>query len=105
LKNVNGRAIGKDLTVDLSFQEVKPNVRTVGKGTILPSTDGLLFPFEAVNLNAVDVRGCDHADNVPQFASEPNERRPELARVGRLVMKRRYLTPSVRVPMAALLLT
>ncbi|MBK7247612.1 MAG: hypothetical protein IPI05_08085 [Flavobacteriales bacterium] len=90
LKNVNGRAIGKDLTVDLSFQEVKPNVRTVGKGTILPSTDGLLFPFEAVNLNAVDVRVVRiYADNVPQFLQVNRmSGDQELARVGRLVMKK-----------------
>ncbi|MEO5584563.1 MAG: MG2 domain-containing protein, partial [Flavobacteriales bacterium] len=90
LKNVNGRAIGKDLTVDLTFQEVKPNLRTVGKGTILPSTDGLLFPFEAVNLNAVDVRVVRiYADNVPQFL-QVNQLggEQELARVGRLVLKK-----------------
>lgn len=90
LKNVNGHALGKDLTVDLDFEEVKPNVRAVGNGTILPSTDGLLFPFEAVNLNAVDVRIVRiYADNVPQFLQVNNlagDR--ELARVGRLVLKR-----------------
>src|SRR5690606_34803027 len=42
LKNINGRALGTDINVDLLFEEVKPNVRTVGSGTILPSTDGLL---------------------------------------------------------------
>lgn len=90
LKNVNGRALGQDLTVDLTFHEVKPNVRAVGTGTILPSTDGLLFPFEAVNLNAVDVRVVRiYADNVPQFLQVNNlDGSRELARTGRLVLKK-----------------
>lgn len=91
LANINHRALGKDLTVDLDFEEVKPNVRITGNGTILPSTDGLLFPFEAVNLNAVDVRVVRiYADNVPQFL-QVNELagERELARVGRLVLKKR----------------
>ena len=90
LKNANGHALGKDLTVDLVFEEVKPNVRAVGNGTILPGTDGLLFPFEAVNLNAVDVRIVRiYADNVAQFLQVNNMAGDrELARVGRLVLKR-----------------
>lgn len=90
LKNINGFALGKDLTVDLVFEEVKPNVRAVGKGTILPGTDGLLFPFEAVNLNAVDVRIVRiYSDNIPQFLQVNNlDGDRELARTGRLVLKR-----------------
>jgi uncharacterized protein YfaS (alpha-2-macroglobulin family) len=90
LVNVNGRALGKDLTVDLTFEEVRPDVRLVGQGTILPSTDGLLLPFEAVNLNAVDVRVVQiHADNVVQFLQVNDlAGENELARVGRPVLKR-----------------
>lgn len=90
LKNINGRPLGKDLSVDLLFQEVKPNVRAVGTGTILPSTDGLLFPFEAVNLNAVDVRVVRiYEDNVPQFLQVNNlSGNDELVRTGRLVLKK-----------------
>lgn len=90
LKNINGRALGTDINVDLLFEEVKPHVRTVGSGTILPSTDGLLFPFEAVNLNAVDVRVVRiYAENVPQFL-QVNELSgsDELVRTGRLVLKK-----------------
>ena len=90
LKNINGHALGMDLSVDLLFEEVKPNVRTVGNGTILPSTDGLLFPFEAVNLNAVDVRIVRiYEANIPQFLQVNNlDGDRELARTGRLVLKR-----------------
>ncbi len=91
LANIAHRNLGKDLTVDLNFEELKPNVRITGTGTILPSTDGLLFPFEAVNLNAVDVRVVRiYADNVPQFLQvNAMDGERELARVGRAVLKQR----------------
>ena len=42
--------------IELVFEGIKPNVRLVGDGTIIPTQpSGLLFPFEAVNLRAVDV--------------------------------------------------
>lgn len=90
LRNINGQPLGKDLTVDLNFQEVKPDVRTVGKGTILPSTDGLLFPFEAVNLSAVDVRVVRiYEDNIPQFLQVNDlSGAQELTRTGRLILRK-----------------
>lgn len=90
LQNGAGRPLGRDLSVDVHFEETKPNVRMVGKGTILPSTDGLLFPFEAVNLSAVDVRVVRiYEDNVPQFLQGNRLAGSEqLTRVGRLVLKK-----------------
>lgn len=40
----------------LNFEELNPEIRFNGKGTIMPGTDKLLLPFEAVNLNAVDIK-------------------------------------------------
>ncbi|MBK7945781.1 MAG: hypothetical protein IPJ85_10925 [Flavobacteriales bacterium] len=90
LRNVNGRKLGKDLSVELVFEELKPAVRLTGKGTILPSTDGLLLPFQAVNLKAVDVRVIRiHESNVGQFLQVNNlDGARELARVGRLVSRK-----------------
>lgn len=85
ITNILGRRLGKDITVPLLFEEVKPAVRLTGKGVILPSTSGLLFPFQAVNLNAVKVRIIRiHEANVAQFlqVNEMDGQR-ELARVGR----------------------
>ncbi|HRH70497.1 MAG TPA: MG2 domain-containing protein [Flavobacteriales bacterium] len=90
VQNVNHRKLGKDITVDLTFEELKPAVRMVGKGTVLPSSDGLLMPFEAVNLSAVEVRVVRiNTDNVAQFlqVNELDGER-ELARVGRLVTRK-----------------
>ncbi|MCW5897780.1 MAG: hypothetical protein KIT10_00810 [Flavobacteriales bacterium] len=89
LRNINGRTLGRELTVDLVFEELKPAVRLVGKGTILPASDGLVMPFEAVNLSAVEVRVVRiHERNVPQFMQVNTlDGRRELARVGRLVTR------------------
>ncbi len=90
IRNVNGRKLGSDITVDLLFEELKPAVRMVGNGVILPSSDGLVMPFEAVNLSAVEVRIIKiHESNVSQFLQVNSlEGERELARVGRLVTRR-----------------
>ena len=56
IKNSNGKTLKEAETKTLFFEDLKPNVRLIGKGTILPNSSSLLFPFEAVNLNAVDVK-------------------------------------------------
>lgn len=71
LQNGGGHSLGEPVTATLYFEQIKPDIRNVGTGTILPSTDGLLLPFEAVNLNAVDVRVVRiYRDNIPQFLQE-----------------------------------
>lgn len=56
IKNIEGFSLKKELETTILFEELKPAVRLACKGTILPSGDkGLIFPFEAVNLKAVDV--------------------------------------------------
>lgn len=57
----------------VSFAQTKPEVKIASKGTILPSTDGLILPFEAVNLRAVDVTVIRiFEDNVVQFLQTNN---------------------------------
>lgn len=71
--------------VNVSFAQTKPQVRLVTSGTILPSTDGLVLPFEAVNLSAVDVTVIRvFEENVIQFLQTNNLNGSEqLRRVGR----------------------
>ncbi|MBL7952735.1 MAG: hypothetical protein JNM62_13570 [Flavobacteriales bacterium] len=90
VRNVNEHPLGHDITVDLTFEELKPAIRMVGKGSILPSSDGLVMPFEAVNLKAVDVRVVKiHESNVSQFLQvNALDGERELARVGRLITKK-----------------
>ena len=56
VKNSDGKHLKEAITYSVFFEDLKPAVKLVGKGVILPSSNGLIFPFEAVNLNAVDVR-------------------------------------------------
>lgn len=90
VRNVNERPLGHDITVDLTFEELKPAIRMVGKGSILPSSDGLVMPFEAVNLKAVDVRVVKiYESNVAQFLQvNALDGERELARVGRLITRK-----------------
>ena len=54
--------------MQVRFEDLKPAVRLIGKGTIVPSSDELVFPFEAVNLNAVDLRVIKiFTNNIHQF--------------------------------------
>jgi uncharacterized protein YfaS (alpha-2-macroglobulin family) len=48
-----------------------PSVKIHGKGNILPNSGRLVLPFEAVNLNAVDISIIKiFENNVPQFLQE-----------------------------------
>ena len=56
LSNSFGYQLGESLSLNVDFGGIMPGVRLPGSGMIVPSGQGLIFPFEAVNLNAVDVR-------------------------------------------------
>ena len=56
IRNVLNYRMAEGSTAEVMFEQVAPSVRFVGKGNILPSTDGLILPFEAVNLKAVDIQ-------------------------------------------------
>ncbi|MFC2111870.1 MG2 domain-containing protein [Bacteroidota bacterium] len=79
---------GDEYTV--SFEEVKPAVRLIGQGVILPSSDGLIFPFEAVNLKAVEVRIVRiYENNIGQFLQVNYlDGEYQLKRVGRLILRK-----------------
>ena len=87
IKNCEGYKIGEDQLIPVQFEAIKPNVRLVGKGTILPSSNGMVVPFEAVNLKAVDVRIIKiYENNINQFFQNNSfDGSRELKRVGRLI--------------------
>ncbi len=56
IKNINGYKMINSDEVDLVFEGIKPDLRLVESGVIVPSSkEGIMFPFETVNLRAVDV--------------------------------------------------
>ncbi|HRG42953.1 MAG TPA: hypothetical protein PKY97_00760, partial [Saprospiraceae bacterium] len=55
IKNAQGKSLEKSWSKNVNFMDTKPSVRFVDKGNIMPESDGLILPFEAINLNAVDI--------------------------------------------------
>lgn len=63
-----GKKMGSNYTEKISFDQIKPNVRFIKNGTILPSSNNLKLNFEAVNLSAVDVKVYKiYKNNIMQF--------------------------------------
>ena len=90
ITNSLGKTLEKNVSKMVVFEEIKPNVRLTGKGVIVPSTNGLVFPFEAVNLKAVKVRIIKIFEkNVLQFlqVNEIDGKR-EIKRVGRQIFNK-----------------
>ncbi len=90
IKNIIDYKMKKPITAEIAFEQLKPAVRFVSKGSILPSTDGLVVPFEAVNLKAVDVRiNKIFENNMLQFLQVNKiDGSRELHRVGRNILKK-----------------
>jgi uncharacterized protein YfaS (alpha-2-macroglobulin family) len=90
IKNILGYKLTSRSEHELSFEEVKPAVRLLGNGVILPNSDGLIFPFEAVNLKAVEVKIVRiYENNIGQFLQVNYlDGDYQLKRVGRLILKK-----------------
>jgi len=91
VKNILGYKLKTPKQFEMAFEKIKPAVKLVNKGNILPSSDrGLIFPFEAVNLKAVDVTIIKvYEDNVLQFlqVNDYDDDR-ELVRVGEPILRK-----------------
>lgn len=84
-----GKKLSENYSEKISFDQIKPNVRFLKSGTILPSSSNLKLNFEAVNLSAVDVKVYKiYKNNILQFLqdNELNGTR-NLKKVGQPVAK------------------
>lgn len=90
IRNIMNYKLPRTEVISLAFEELKPALRLTGKGVILPSSQGLIFPFEAVNLKAVDVRIIRiFENNIAQFLQVNQlDGTNQMKRVGRLVFRR-----------------
>ena len=90
IRNILDYKMKEGSSLELTFEQLNPAVRFVGKGSVLPSTDGLVLPFEAVNLKSVDVEIVKiYEKNIIQFLQVNNfEGASELRRVGKPVLKK-----------------
>ena len=89
IKNILGYKISEEQKVEVIFEAVKPALRLINKGVIVPQSDDILFPFESVNLNAIDVRIIQiYEENILQFLQVNQlDQQYQLRRVGRLIHK------------------
>ena len=71
IKNTWGDILDAGFTSNINFENKMPSVKIHGKGNILPNSGRLVLPFEAINLNAVDISIIKiFENNVPQFLQE-----------------------------------
>ena len=72
VQNIHGKRLNEDFSSDLNFRMLNPELQTTGEGVILPTnTHGLVVPFKAVNLRAVDVRIIKiYNNNILQFLQD-----------------------------------
>lgn len=89
LRNQMGYQLMQAVDRPITFSSIKPAVQLIGNGVILPSSNGLIFPFKAVNLSAVNVKIIKiFEDNLPQFFQNNQlDGTDEMKRVGRLMYK------------------
>lgn len=92
VKNVAGYQLKEDYTTTLQFTQIKPEVRLVdgNEKSILPNSKGLVLPFEAVGLSAVDVTVIRiFEDNMLQYLQVNRlGGQNQLSRVGRPIAKK-----------------
>nr|MBP6022451.1 hypothetical protein [Ferruginibacter sp.] len=71
IKNTWSDVLDKGFTSNINFENRLPSVKIHGKGNILPNSGRLVLPFEAINLNAVDISIIKiYERNVPQFLQQ-----------------------------------
>ena len=90
IKNSWGDILDKGFTANINFQNRMPSVKIHGKGNILPNSGRLVLPFEAINLNAVDISIIKiFENNVPQFLQENDlSGNSELRRVAKPIVQK-----------------
>ncbi|WP_298487997.1 MG2 domain-containing protein [uncultured Maribacter sp.] len=68
IESADGYKLKSKFTERVAFEEIKPQIRLLSNGTILPSSNNLKINFEAVNLKAVDVTVLKiYENNILQF--------------------------------------
>ncbi len=73
IKNSWNDTLQKGYTSNVFFENRMPSVKIQGRGNILPNSGHLVLPFEAINLNAVDISIIKiYENNIPQFLQGNN---------------------------------
>ena len=96
LRNARGERLPAAFQQSVTFAAMKPQVRFVGKGVILPENKVLSVPIEAVNARSVRVTAFRIFDNnVGQFLQVNKlDGQQELGRVGRYLWRKTITLPN-----------
>lgn len=88
--NIQDKRLDQTFSGNVNFENTQPAVSIPGKGVILPESNKLVMPFEAVNLSAVDVTIIKiYENNIPQYLQSNNlDGSQELRRVGKPVVEK-----------------
>jgi uncharacterized protein YfaS (alpha-2-macroglobulin family) len=89
IEDITRKKLPTNYNANVFFENRLPSVSIPGKGVILPSSGKLMMPFEAVNLNAVDVSIIKiYENNVPQYFQNNNfDGEQQLRQVGKPVVQ------------------
>lgn len=101
IQSADGYKLKNKYEENIAFEQIKPEVRMLSNGTILPSSSNLKINFEAANLKYVDVSVLRiYENNVLQFLQDNNlSGNYNLTRVARPIATKRLelqnnLTPN-----------
>ena len=90
IESTDGYKLKNMFNERIAFEQLKPQVRLIQSGTILPSSNNLKINFEAVSLKAVEVKVIRvYENNILQFLQNSNlNGNNELRRVGRPIARK-----------------
>jgi uncharacterized protein YfaS (alpha-2-macroglobulin family) len=90
IKNSEKKALKQSYYKELTLKQIDPGIRFVGKGNILPDTDHLTVPFEAVNVRSVQVTAFKvYSKNMGQFFQVNSlKEQNQMRRVGRYLWRK-----------------
>jgi alpha-2-macroglobulin len=91
IQNAKGRTLNAPYNEKISLSGAKPALKLVGRGVIMPNSNQLNFPFEAINLNYVDVEIVKiFNNNIVEFLkSNDMDNSNDLERVGKIILQKR----------------
>lgn len=97
VKNFKGYAMNTAYKNELEFEKPRPLIEINGKGSILPNSQGLFFPFKSIGLKSVDVRIVKiYSNNIKQFLQVNDlDGNDDLMHVGKVIVEKTIKLPDI----------
>ena len=93
IKDGSGYRMKKAFSNEIIFSPPSPRIRLHGRGSILPNSQGLIFPFETVSLKSVDVRIIKIKEKSVHHFLQVNDLdgHDELSRFGKVIVEKHII--------------